>query len=165
MKKVVEIVRRCFAGLLVGLAVILCVAGALNYSGFCFREWRYLSDEEKIRSAVGYILTRYPPHFDGYRPYAEPSIARHFTPPRPENPIRYRDAEEFFAVNGNCCEITARAREGYRPDFLTRVFGRFSCFVKAKYQVRFVVDDGREMSLPHSTYVAISNCGHAWDGM
>jgi len=164
MKKVVEIARRCFVGLLVGLAVILCVAGALSYSGFCFTEWRFLSDEEKIRSAVGYVLIySNPPQLKGYRPYAKPDPVSGRLTLVPERPIRYRDMDEFFAINENCCTITTRARKGYWPGFWSRLRGYFSCFVNVKYQVRFVVDDGRGMSLPHSTYVAISNCGRAWN--
>lgn len=139
--------------------------GALNYSGYCFKEKRYLSDQERIDRAVAYVLATYPPVIDYLNEDAsvEPTIERR----PPKHPVYYRDAKEFFELNQGCCEVTMRAREGTdnKPSLSSRVMGRTSCYVHVKYKVRYKDARGSEISSVVETYPAISNCGYLWSGI
>ena len=94
----------------------------LSYNGFCFAQGRYLTDEERIRSAVEAILASYPRITYAYDVLPKPGYevvrdktrccaqgdASRFdgskggTAIDASQLIPYRDIEEFFAVNPDC---------------------------------------------------------------
>lgn len=86
------------------LAIFLVIVLGLNYFGYCFREHRFPSDEEKIKSVVQSIVTN-------ELPFRRPDVegnAEYWViegKKEPVEPISYRDVEEFFALNPGCCEI------------------------------------------------------------
>jgi hypothetical protein len=163
------------AGLLSGVAV-------LNYSGYCFDQGRYLSDDERIRHTAEVILANYPSityAYDalpkvGYEVVRDKSRccgegdASRFdgskggTAIDPKRLILYRDIEEFFAVNPDCCRF---AREGLygelgRVDALwPKITGYSAGFVSAKYRVRYRDADGKVQSKLSAVSWSYTTCG------
>jgi len=153
----------------------------LSYNGFCFAQGRYLTDEERIRSAVEAILASYPRITYAYDVLPKPGYevvrdktrccaqgdASRFdgskggTAIDASQLIPYRDIEEFFAVNPDCCRF---AREGLygelgSVDFWTRVGGYSAGFVSAKYRVRYRDADGKVRSKFSAVSWSFTACG------
>ena len=123
---------------------------ALNYSGFCIAEGRYLTEQELIAIGVRYEFQSYPP-----RVY--PGFSAEVT-----KPIAYASFEDFIAGNQNCCSLARTARENFSPGFLDRVLGHFATFVRIEYRVE---KDVPNVPKTYVSHVAITNCGHQWNGI
>ena len=150
----------------------LCAVGfsiwwmGMNYSGYCHAEGRYLSDDEKIRSAVQYVLNRYPPTIskkiektiDG-----KVHVYDHWY--MPENPIKYKNVDEFLVLNPGCCELSMTMAEGLTPLWIDRVSGIVSTYVLVLYKVRYLGPDNIEKHADGGMGVAIQDCGKAWSGL
>lgn len=124
--------------------LIFIVYGSLNYSGFCFKEMRYLSDEEKIHKAIaanhtikgnanywyswGYIPSM-PGKNDTYRQI-----------------IPYEDVDAFLRENPNCCYVIRKGLKlpyiGFAddpaPSFWERVFGHCNFGVRLQYTEKYI---------------------------
>jgi hypothetical protein len=150
------------------LASTLFVAG-LSFSGFCFEERRYLTDEEKINIAVLHVLRFYPPIMRKEIVAEGDERKEILTGGRPKAPIPYRDLKEFREVNPNCCRVVMQANHsgGEVGDvaFWQRLFGLTSCFVEVKYLVRYRDATGMVHFYTTETFPAISNCGYLWSGI
>jgi hypothetical protein len=136
-----------------GAAVALVAVGvvpSLNYSGFCLSEGRYLTDAELIDIARRDEFRFYPPH--SYQGFAA-EIRR---------PIEYSSYEDFVARNPNCCSVTRTGRKNFSPALFHRLAGNFATFVRVEYRVEEGVPDVPETYISH---VAITNCGHPWNGV
>jgi hypothetical protein len=150
------------------IAVVLVVAPisiiTMNYLGFCFKKGRFLSNEEKIRIAMQYIISSYPPSIARYeeKDGVKVRIGQHV----PDQPINYKDLNSFLAENHDCCRLTrvATEMEGYSIRLEHRLIGSANTFVELKYKVKYIDLYGIERSRMQTSYVAISNCGHAWSG-
>lgn len=154
-----------------GLATLILLLGAplgvatLNYTGFCLKEGRFLTDEEKVQVAVSYVMTGYPPVLARTRATDEGGVWRNVVEyARPEDPIYYLDAAEFSRVNRDCCVVAARPGRAQAPLFWSRVRGRLSDFVRVSYRVRYLEPGGTEGSQVHVQWVAVANCGRAGPG-
>jgi hypothetical protein len=148
---------------LIGIAV-----SGLNYSGYCFKENRYLSNEEKINSAVLEVIATYPPVIDHEEVYRDEKMGIQKLKrvrKKPEFPIHYKNINEFFELNPDCCQVTSEARKGYVPSFEERILGAKCGFVRLVYIVRYRSNDDVEKSKKVTDYIAISNCGYPWPGM
>lgn len=151
----------------IGVVVIICAVAAgylaLNYMGFCYKERRFLSEEEMVSIAVKYILATYPPVVELHegKGGAVINIGRG----APERSIAYKGISDFMAENQNCCEKTTIGREGYAISLEYRLLGSANAFVKVKYMVMYVDVSGVRQSSERTEYVAISNCGHPWSGI
>lgn len=151
------------------LFILICcivTSGSLRYSGFCFKEARYLSEEEKIRSAVEYVLQLYSPDRGAIKIIEENGKQKSV----PANPIgqmkvKYKNTDEFFAKNTECCELTQRAAEGYGGSPIDWVVGYISTWVHVKYMAKYYDNHDAEYLKVDEAYVAVSSCGVAWDGM
>jgi hypothetical protein len=131
----------------IGIAATL----VLSYSGFCFRQGRYIPDEELIASGIGYLLSIrsfniYEPHF---------ALAQ-FT-------REYASAEEFVRLNPECCNVTLHARKGLDVPFLNKLLGRTRAYVHVRHQAIFREADGSLHEATTDRFVAISNCGNVWN--
>ena len=151
------------------LIALLFFVARLSYSGYCFKEKRYLSDEEKINLAVQHVVRFYPPNIP-YEIVVENGEQKKIRTGRsPKNSLPYRDLKEFLELNPNCCRVVMRANfsdgERYIVEFWDRLFGRTSCLVEVKYFVRYRDDAGVAHSYPAETFPAISNCGYLWNGI
>ena len=125
-----------------GVLLILSVYFSLNYSGFCFAEMRYLSNEEKIRAEFDYQNSRdtlpldSPPDpkqvkdksFDGY------NLAH----------IKYKSFDEYIALYPECCSVNPGGPYEVSPtEFLDRIFGYNSGdVVVINFQVRYLDENG-----------------------
>ena len=154
-----------------GLAALILLFGAplgvatLNYAGFCLRDGRVLSDEEKVQIAVSYVMAGYPPVLAQTRATDQGGVWRNVVEyARPQDPIYYLDAGEFSRVNRNCCAVAAQPGRAQAPLFWSRVLGRLSDFVRVSYRVRYLEASGAQGGQDHVQWVAISNCGRAGPG-
>jgi hypothetical protein len=129
----------------VAAAIVLVVAG-LSYSGFCFSNARFLSDDEKIRLAVAYVVTRQSSFIEEQRA---------------KNYASY-DADlnaavaAYLARDPSCCRIGPEGGDGYpEPTLWSKISGSISAIV--------VVDGGAPAFTSRRTaQIAITNCGRAW---
>jgi hypothetical protein len=137
----------------------------MNYTGYCHAEGRYLSDEEKINSAVQFVFNRYPPTIsktiekdvNGIMQKSDFWYA-------PENPIMYKDIKDFIDFNPSCCTLSMRTGEGSAPSFLDRITGYVSTYVIVRYKVRYLENSNEKYQIDR-TAVAVRNCGASWSGL
>ncbi len=134
-----------------GLPLILfSIYASLNYSGFCFDEMRYLSDEEKIRTVFEmrnqqdtiYVKTE----DRGWQRYEQ---------------VKYESFEQFMKMNPNCCALDPGGPyELPPPDFIDRITGYNSGEVMArKYTLYYLDENDRQIPKKYNTLSFISNCG------
>lgn len=144
-------------------AVYVVVRLGLNYSGYCYEQKRYLTDQEKIEIAVREILRFYPPTLTEYGvSQGGENVVRWFSP---EKAIPYQSVEDFFKINKECCEITDYEKgdfgqKGERISRLNKLLGDTSDNVRVRYRVRYFDERGSLMTRQYESYIAISNCGH-----
>lgn len=168
-------VRRVLVAVTSALAVYLLVLIVLNYQGFCFKERRLLSDQEKFRMVVGRMVTARRPFW----PVSHEGNVRHLTDPTlishwiikghdgPVEPIFYRSAEEFFDRNPDCCEMrtnVAGSEGPFEPDFWDRALGDCSGgVVRITGTFRFRDQAGIEREIRDTGESLLSNCGTSLD--
>ncbi len=150
-------------GLIFFLVTLVFIAGIyiarLSYTGYCFSEGKYLSDQEKLRLVVVHVLKEYPPRL--IVTYSEEDKRNHAGPRPSGKVIAYQDVDEFLLVNTPCCEVT-KARKEYEnsgPTFMEKLTGTVSSFVGMDYWVRYWGDAGKAKSIKTLGFYPISNCG------
>ena len=139
--------------LLVFCCSIAIIFFALNYSGFCFREFRYLSAEEEIESLfkIWNRSTTRNIHIDGeYRTL--------------ERKNRYANFDEFFAKHPNCCEINPGGPyEMGTPRFIDRILGYDSGrVIRFKFNEEFIDLDGNIITTEIEVLDRLQNCGESY---
>ncbi len=113
---------------------IFIVYGFLNYSGFCFKEMRYISDEEKIRNAIAVV------NKIGGATY----IGKDGFPDKYREIIPYEDVDDFLDKNPKCCEIIpyigfdSLTDDPYPPSFWDRVFDNYNLAVRIRFKRVYV---------------------------
>jgi hypothetical protein len=114
------------------------VYGSLNYSGFCFEEMRYLSDEEKIRGAIANLLKNYNTSWYAHHTITEKvgDKTKYQAYVYWQN-IPFKDIDEFLKENPHCCVIN-RGGEDHLPEFWEKIFGRCNYFIGMKYRFKYV---------------------------
>lgn len=136
---------------------------ALNYSGYCFKQGRYLSRDEVIYSAVERLLEV---HYSPYtRRYSVVDGKRILEQPKEKNRIYYQSVEEFLKLNPNCCELERFSKARRWQSNLKKILqGRYLTKVKIKYKVRYLDDAGEIKSYVHPIpyYNIVRNCGEVW---
>ncbi len=152
------------------LVSLLTIILGLNYSGFCFKQFRFLSDKEKIKIAVTDILTGYPK-----RGYVHDQLNTKNGVPQwntinawPENAIPYRNIDEFFEVNSSCCQVTTNyisiGGDGDTVGCLNRLTGFKSSVIGIRYLLQYRENDGTVQSKLIEIFPGISNCGElVWE--
>lgn len=140
----------------------------LNYGGYCLQNGRKISDNEKIRSAVDFLLnSRYPKNEERLKALLRSSDGKSGSDlDSAGTPIAYRDALDFIAVNRDCCQVLLQPRGIDFPPatFLDRITGQKSSFVEIQYFLRYVDNSGIAREEKRNLTVAIKNCGHVWNG-
>lgn len=134
--------------------------GSMNYSGYCFEQSKYLSNEERIRSVIEELLEDYPP----ITQYSETGIGpggvtTSLFRKMPANPIPYSGVDEFLKENPACCELRPYGTEGYAPSAWERFTGGTSGFVFFEYSVKFIDRYGAHRSEKINESMPVSNCG------
>ncbi|HZO46324.1 MAG TPA: hypothetical protein VFB68_10555 [Xanthobacteraceae bacterium] len=137
--------RHPFGYFLLPLATVLA---ALLISGFCFSQFRYLTDDELVASAIDDVL-RSSVHVvekpsGGYAQFV------------PKQPIHYRSRAEFQSLNPNCCKIVPHDREWI--SLWHQLYGKAAASVFIRYVVRHVDDQG-ETATEAVARRTVGNCG------
>lgn len=151
-----------------GVSALLAIGFAvwwmgMNYNGYCHAEGRYLSDEERINSAVQYVLASYPQSVSNVEVIVNDAFQRGPNWVKPKQTIKYKDVGEFLEINLNCCELSmALGVEAEPTSLLDRITGYISTFVIVRYKIRYLDDDNIEKYNDGGQAVSIKNCGQAW---
>lgn len=132
-----------------GVLLILFVYFGLNYSGFCFAEKRYLSNEEKIRAVFDYQNKRTDLL---YRVHVEPNNNKY---------IPYKSFDEYIALYPECCSVNPGGPYEVPPaKFLDRIFGYHSGdIVVTNFQVRYLDENGSLKTAEVRFDNYLENCG------
>jgi len=118
---------------------------ALIYTGFCFKQFQYVSDDEKIRIAIAYVLEKNRKNIIEYK---DRSVI-----------FPFNTVDEFIAGKPTIMG-TAYSLDQGGTDCLNRLFGYLSSYVVLEFIG--VYKNRPEKVL---TSVAIANCGDVWDPM
>jgi len=151
---------RSFIVVFAGCATALVLACAvLSYNGFCFKEKRFLSDRDYFASAVSEIIERNAQQLITQEPGG--------TLFRSVPVIKYAGAGDFHRKNPNCCKVVADdvANDVPPTSFDQRLFGYIAKFVVVTYVVNYLTAAGDQKSEKKTEYFAVTNCGHAWNGI
>ena len=161
------LIKRIFKYLILitlGLLILYAIGRlGLNYSGYCFEQKRYLTDQEKIDIVVTQMLRSFPPNLN--EPVQLPDGRRAIRFFTPKNATRFQSIDEFYALNKDCCEVTDyvkwdKAHPGEKIPLLQRLAGMVSSYVRIRYQLHYKNEDGEDITREIEGYSAISNCGH-----
>ena len=127
----------------------------MSYAGYCFAEDKTLSDNEKMRAVVKHVLKKYPPAV-----IRTPVDSLAWSVSSPEEPIHYKDVDDFLTLNPGCCELTEMRspEEGSGFNFMERLTGTVSGYARIDYRVLYR-EDGVVKSILSKNHLAISNCG------
>ena len=114
------------------LLIVPVVLVSLNLSDFCYRDMRFHSDDEIVRSAIEKALSVN---------YAQE--------------IKYKDSNDVMVRNPDCCKIIRHKNPfASLPPFVEGLFGRTWHEVSIKYRSGLGVSDGCFQKI---TYV--NSCG------
>jgi hypothetical protein len=100
------------------LAIGLSVIEYLNFTGYCYAEARYLSDDELIKAVIANAL-------------------RHV--PDTAEITHYSSIDDLLAKNPDCCAVHRQDRgvfEGLLPGIWVRTFGWYIAAVEVAYRYR-----------------------------
>lgn len=148
-----------------GLAILLAIILSLNYFGFCFGQFRFLSDEEKRNIVIDHILLAIQYKSVGIHPVKilDSVSNREMVKALLIEPIPYQTREEFLVLNPNCCQITIDYQsiggEGDTVSCWNRLIGFKSSVVGIRYISRYRDDKGIVHSEKAEIFPSISNCG------
>ena len=132
----------------------------LNCFGFCWREFRFLSDQERIEIAVQKALNFY--ERSGSWGKTDEFINENYGDKGKFDQIPFKNIAEFFSVNPNCCKTS---RTAWYPDGIHKVgvFGCLSGFspylVSGDFKIRYKVDGKTKVGTSRFVYF-ISSCGN-----
>lgn len=140
-----------------GLAYLGYLA-RLTDNGYCHAAGKYLTDEEKIRIALGDLLKKYPPSVILRKHHPDATVLG-FLPP--ENPIYYRDVDEFVSLNPNCCKVrpTETYTEGATVTLAEKLTGTATSVIETNYLVRYRGEDNLEHRIKTTVSLHVTNCG------
>lgn len=146
--------RAALMGVATLITVLIGVALSLSYGGFCFRQQRFLSEEEYFDAAIDDII-RSP----SYQQITSVPGGTRFASLKV---IPYKDKKEFWRANPNCCQIVSH-QNGPWPTFEERLWGAAAVVVAVAYTVNYVDEIGEPQSTKGTSIYAVTNCGRAWD--
>jgi hypothetical protein len=167
MKEISSKIKKYVYYLLITLFSLLLMISvgmlALNYSGYCFKQGRYISRDEIIYAAVERLLeVHYSPYVRRYKVVNGKTI---LVQPKEKHRIYYQSVEEFLELNPNCCELERFSKQSRWQNYLKKTLkGRYLTKVKIKYKVRYLDDNGEIKSYVHPEpyYKTVRNCGEVW---
>lgn len=147
--------------ILIGLILFF----TFNYIGFCFKSFRFLSDEEKIRLAVIDVGK------DDYSGRGTRLNGSRYI----KKIIPYPSTEEFFKQNPNCCQVVYKHfNDDIPPSFFERLFGVYSYGVRMTYTEKYImssIDKNGKISQGQigqrqikDSFFTAGNCGCFYSG-
>lgn len=131
---------------------LLVAACGLSVSGFCFGQYRFLSDREFIDAAVQELIK-------GRGTYSLFSIDGKIRTEISGTP--YASKDEFNRENPDCCSVVAinyPRDNGPQFTMLDRVLGKAAKLVKLKSKDRWT-EDGQPKTEIVEGYLGLTNCG------
>jgi hypothetical protein len=120
-----------------------CLLELMVYTGFCFKQFRYISDEDKIRIAIEYVIKE---NRKTVAQYKERAVAYPFN-----------TADEFFASKPISCGAFSGLKKDL--DWLKKIRGDLSSYVLLEFM-------GVYKGSPRKVVagIEITNCGNAtWE--
>ncbi len=141
-----------FTHLLLSFSGILLLGGILNYSGFCFKEFRYLSSKEQMESL-----------FNIWNRSDRKNIVINGEYKILERKNRYASFDEFLVKHPDCCEINPGGPyEMDRPNFIDRITGYNSgSIIRLKFNEEFIDEDGKIITKELEIVDSLQNCGES----
>jgi hypothetical protein len=127
------------------IVILALLLETLIYTGFCFKQFRYISDEEKIRIGIEYMLKQ-------NKEEVAKSKGRYDLYP-------FQNAHEFLVSSPISCTVSNELEGGL--DWISKAVGQLSSYVYLEFKVLHKINlrkDYKEIRL-----IAITNCGDAWD--
>ncbi|NEP80187.1 MAG: hypothetical protein F6K39_19680 [Okeania sp. SIO3B3] len=145
-----KILLGCSTFLGVLFALFLLYAG-LNYSGFCFAQMRYLSDEDKFRKEFERV-NKLETAFIRERQNNENGGQRY-------ERIKEESFEQFMESNPDCCTI--------RPSGIASLWLRITGFhsgevIVMNSTVYYLDENGKRRSQESKRKIILQNCGQRW---
>lgn len=144
------------------LVLYIGIHAEMDLSGYCYKQRRFLTNQEKIEIAVKEIIRSYPPVVTANITINNgKSATRWFAP---KNFIPYQSSDEFFKINKDCCEVTEHRKgdfwqKGEKLSLFEKLFGFTSSYIRIRYQVRYFDENGKLTINYVEPYIAISSCG------
>ncbi|BBM04132.1 hypothetical protein [Microbulbifer sp. GL-2] len=122
-----------------------------------------MTEDQKIKKGIQYIINTYPPIIDYYEWKNKPNtiVKRN----RPPDPVYYKSIEQFQSINMNCCSLSDTGKQGYKPHWHEKLIGRFNTFVHIPYLVRYRDKNNDLIVSETESFVALTNCGTPWSGI
>lgn len=164
-----------------GLTLLVLIVSAIHlpkamllYSGYCFKEERYLTTQEKFDIVVAHIISRkeildrgqyinYDPPEEGWRHAYTVNEAggKVWLNEAVKTSFRYSSLKEFYALNPDSCELVEiysdSGEQAYVP-FWYRLAGRINIIVRVFYIYDFDRENDNQ-PIYKEEYFALSNCG------
>ncbi|WP_430389956.1 hypothetical protein [Dyella sp. 20L07] len=122
--------------------------------------WRMNAAKKRalMDTAARDVMRHYPPSIELARRPDGPGRSV-VTYGRPEGAIPYASAEEFYAVNPDCCALVERGAEGWEPSLLDWVLGYQFYIVRVRYAIRAPDKAGAIRTIPEETFVLLNRAG------
>lgn len=162
---------------------LLTGTAALNYSGYCFEQSRYLTDDERLQHAVEGVLGNYSTITYAYDVLPKPGFEVVRDESRccgqgdvskydksvgavaisPEQLISYHDIKEFRERNPDCCSFDRKGLYGEvgSTSFWHKITGYSAGFTNIKFKVRYR-DAGNQIQTKFSAQsFNLTNCGRS----
>lgn len=131
------------------VAALVLSTLSLNYSGFCWKEQKWLSDSEKIESAVARLLEE---------PRVSIHTKTHYTN---YNVVPYKSTDSFLKANDACCDyVTSTGYNGFLSVF-DKIVGFSSGVVTIHYRQNYLDEANKEGFNMFDADVVMSPCGKA----
>ncbi|MDL2260478.1 hypothetical protein LJB99_06375 [Deltaproteobacteria bacterium OttesenSCG-928-K17] len=174
MKKYLSYIFQAFVLLFLIASAIDLPKAMLRYSGYCMKQDRYLTTQEKFDIVVSHIINRKKVKDHGqYISYERPPEGwrRAYTVDETggkvwlneavKTSLNYSSLEHFYALNPDCCELVEVyidfGERAYVP-FWYRLAGRINIIVRIFYIYDFD-QENNNLPLYKEEYLALSNCG------
>ena len=136
---------------------ILFIVGSLNYSGFCWSEMRYLSDEEKFRMVFERVNSR--------KNIRIKTKDKRMQSKRYER-VKYKNFDEFMEKNPDCCAIDPpnRGLPLRPPSFVNLITGFDNAeIIVIDYTDRYIDENGDLKYKKSQITSVLKNCGELRD--
>jgi len=160
------------------ISVFYLPKAMLLYSGYCFKEERYLGEQEKFNIVVTEIINRKDAAEDQHSAYVFPAEGRRrraYTANEAggklwltevlKTSFRYSSLEEFYALNPNSCELVETLVGGeylwLGIPFRARAGGCLNTIVRVFYIYDFD-EENENQPVYKEEYFGLSNCGELW---
>lgn len=122
--------------------IVVTLLGIMVFSGFCFTQFRYIPDDEKIQIAIAYLLkeNRETVAKDEDRAVVYP----------------YQDAKALLASKPSICNVSGGLKGDM--DWLDKIQGHLASYVTLEFMAVYKGEPKKVRRV-----VAITNCGEAWE--